>query len=205
MIQSASVELRLIEMKLIETTSFQSSIFKTLMLSACLLSVSCAKADSVPDAASVKKSSAPKAPANCELDNAALQAMPLIEVTLSRKDGSQHSVPAKLADNITTRAAGFQRVCAETIEAMPILFVFQRESVPSFHMNNVVAPIDIAFIDKRGNLESIQTMKPYSLLQRKKPLYSPSRPVLYAFEVHPGFFDKHDISLGDKLTWANSE
>ncbi len=192
-------------MKLILTTSLQVSIFKTLVLAACLLSVSCAKAESVPDAASVKKGSVPKAPANCELDNAALQAMPLIEVTISRKDGSQHSVTAKLADNNATRAAGFQRVCAETIEAMPILFVFQRESIPSFHMNNVVAPIDIAFVDKRGRLESIQAMKPYSLLQRKKPLYSPNRPILYAFEVHPGFFKKHDILLGDTLTWAKAQ
>ncbi len=192
-------------MKLSSTTSLNSSLAKILLLSACLLSTFCAKAESVADTANVKKGSAPKALANCELDNAALQAMPVIEVTLSREDGSQHSLLAKLANNNMTRAAGFQRVCAETIEAMPILFVFQSEAMPSFHMNNVVAPIDIAFIDKHGEVESIQAMKPYSILQRKKPLYSPKRPVLYAFEVHPGFYEKHDISLGDKMTWADSE
>lgn len=192
-------------MKLSSTTSVKSSFFKTLLLTACLFSMSCAKAERNSTAASVKKASTTETPANCELDNEALQAMPVIELTLSRKDGSQHRVPAKLADNNRTRAAGFQRVCAETIEAMPILFVFQRESAPNFHMNNVVAPIDIAFIDKRGRLESIQAMKPYSILQRKKPLYSPNRPVLYALEVHPGFYDKHDISLGDKMTWAKTK
>lgn len=168
-----------------------------------MLSASCANAESVQNTVIVEKDSASNTPANCELDNAALQAMPLIEVTLIRKDGTQHNVLAKLADNNTTRAAGFQRVCAETIAAMPILFVFQREAMPSFHMNNVVAPIDIAFVDKQGRFESIQAMKPYSILQRKKPLYSPNRPVVYAFEVHPGFFQKHNISLGDKMTWAN--
>lgn len=174
-----------------------------------MFSAACAKADSVSESAgveaSVKINSAAKAPANCELDNAALQAMPIVEVTLTREDGSQHRLPAKLADNNTTRAAGFQRVCAATIEAMPILFVFQQEAIPSFHMNNVVAPIDIAFIDKRGRIESIQAMKPYSMLQRRKPLYSPSRPVLSAFEVRPGFFDKHEISLGHNMTWAKTE
>ncbi|MFQ3244832.1 MAG: uncharacterized membrane protein (UPF0127 family) [Arenicella sp.] len=139
---------------------------------------------------------------DCQIDNPALQAMPKIEVTLTRDDGSRVIMPAKLADNNATRAAGFQRVCESTIEAMPILFVFKQPSVPSFHMNNVVAPIDIAFIDNDGDLESIQSMNPYSMLQVKKPLYSPKRPVLYALEVHKGFYQKHNISVDSKMKWT---
>ena len=138
----------------------------------------------------------------CETDNVRLQSMPLIDVTLTRADGSHHTMPAKLANNNANRAAGFQRVCESTIEAMPILFVFEREDKPSFHMNNVVAPIDIAFIDKSGGVESIQSMKPYSLIELKKKLYSPKRPVLYALEVHKGFFAKHTISNRSTMTWA---
>lgn len=138
----------------------------------------------------------------CETDNARLQSMPLIDVTLTRADGSHYTMPAKLADNNANRAAGFQRVCESTIEAMPILFVFERERKPSFHMNNVVAPIDIAFIDKSGGVESIQSMNPYSLIQVKKELYSPKRPVLYALEVHKGFFEKHKISDRSNMTWT---
>jgi uncharacterized membrane protein (UPF0127 family) len=141
---------------------------------------------------------------DCQIDNPALQAMSLIEVTLTREDGSRHTMPAKLADNDGTRAAGFQRVCESTIEAMPILFVFQHQRVPSFHMNNVVAPIDIAFIDKQGDFESIQAMKPYSIIVVKKKRYSPKRPILYALEVHKGFYQKHDISVASKMTWAAS-
>jgi len=137
----------------------------------------------------------------CELDNAALQSMKSIEVTLTRKDGSFYSMPARLADTNSTRAAGFQRICEATIEAMPILFEFEREGIPSFHMNNVVAPIDIAFIDKRGRIESIQSMKPYSLIEVKKALYRPKRPVLYALEVHKGFYRQHGLSLSSKMTW----
>jgi uncharacterized membrane protein (UPF0127 family) len=141
---------------------------------------------------------------DCQVDNPALQAMPKIEVILTRADGSSFSMTAKLADNDSTRAAGFQRVCESTIEAMPILFVFTRERVPSFHMNNVVAPIDIAFIDKNGQLASIHAMKPYSVIQIKKPLYSPKRPVLYALEVHQGFYQKNNIAVNSKMTWAAS-
>ena len=140
----------------------------------------------------------------CETDNAALQAMQPIEVTLTRADGSDYSMPAKLADNDTTRAAGFQHVCGSTIATMPILFLFERELVPSFHMNNVVAPIDIAFINKRGRVDSIQSMQPYSVVAINKPLYSPNRPVLYALEVHPGFYQKHNLSLSTTMTWASA-
>ena len=139
----------------------------------------------------------------CELDNDALQAMPLIEITLTQADGNRFSMPAKLADNSKTRAAGFQRVCESTIEAMPILFVFEREAIPNFHMNNVVAPIDIAFIDKRGRIESIQAMKPYNLLLAKKPLYSPKRPVLHALEVHKNFYQQHQIPIGSEVSWVS--
>ena len=140
----------------------------------------------------------------CEIDNDALQAMPSIDITLMKADGNYYSISAKLADNDVTRAAGFQRVCESTIEAMPILFVFERQVIPSFHMNNVVAPIDIAFIDKRGRIESIQAMKPYNQLLVEKPLYSPKRPVLYALEVHKNFFQKHKISVGSSVSWATA-
>ena len=138
---------------------------------------------------------------DCELDNPSLRAMPIVDVEFTRDDGSVFSSKARLANNSRTRAAGFQKVCASTIAAMPILFVFKSEVKPSFHMHNVVAPIDIAFIDKRGHIESIRAMEPYSLMAIKKPLYSPNRPVISAFEVHPGYFKKHNISFKSRFSW----
>lgn len=141
----------------------------------------------------------------CEIDNVQLQSMPIIEVVLTRDDGSVHRMHAKLANTKVARAAGFQRVCESTIERMPIVFEFQREVVPHFHMNNVVAPIDIAFIDKTGRIVSIQAMAPYVLGALKKPLYSPNSPVIYALEVHEGFFQEHEVSLSSKFAWNNAE
>ena len=94
--------------------------------------------------------------AECELTNKALESMPLVEVTFHRADQSSFSIKAKLADDLYTRAAGFQRVCEETIADMPILFQFERLQKPSFHMNNVVAPIDIAFIKPSGEIDVIR-------------------------------------------------
>ena len=150
-----------------------------------------------------KRNTASAKPA-CEVDNPSLKAMPLIEIELVRKDGSKHAVPARLANTNATRAAGFQRVCASTIAAMPILFEFNKEHIPSFHMNNVVASIDIAFIKKSGQFESIQAMHPYSIMDLKKRLWSPKQPVKYALEVHPGFFEEHNLDLHSRLSWENS-
>ena len=137
----------------------------------------------------------------CENDNEALRAMQSVNVTFTRSDGSSFSLEAKYANNDRTRAAGFQSVCAERIKSTLILFEFERAIKPSFHMNNVVAPLDIAFIDQDGSVESTQVMNTYSLLLRSKPLYSPSRPVIAALEAHKNFYQKHNIDSSSRISW----
>ncbi len=141
----------------------------------------------------------------CQISNPALEAMPPVRVLIIRSDGSEHSITAKLADTNHTRAAGFQRVCASTIRKTPILFVFENEVVPSFHMNNVVAPIDIAFIKKNGSIDVIHQMQPYSLISLSKPLYASKTPILAALETYKGFFDDHSIGLDSTVSWSALE
>lgn len=139
--------------------------------------------------------------AACQTDNAHLQEMPIIQVSIGLPDGSRHVFDARLADNNTTRAAGFQRVCASTIAETPILFVFPRAFKPQFHMHNVVAPIDIAFIQESGAIDSIQAMKPYVLGSKNKPLYGPVKPVIAALEARPGFFSALPVHIGSIIQW----
>lgn len=138
----------------------------------------------------------------CQLDNVALQSMPDVEIKFEFPSGELLKIKTKLADNARTRAAGFQRVCASTIESTPILFVFERESIPRFHMRNVVAPIDIAFIKQGGAIDSIQPMAIYVLASRSRPLYSPHQAVIAALEVSPGFYTKHGIDENTKISWV---
>ena len=137
----------------------------------------------------------------CELSNEYLEAMPTIEISLKRIDGSDFSAQAKLADNDLTRSAGFQRVCRETIENTLILFLFDRPMRPSFHMHNVLAPIDIAFIKKSHEVESIQSMLPYSVMLRSKPLYSPKSRVIAALEAREDYFSNNNIKPGSQIFW----
>ena len=141
----------------------------------------------------------------CEVDNAALQAMYRSTVSFESSSGEDiplASVSVKTADNNATRAQGFQRVCASTIAATPILFLFANPVVPSFHMHNVVAAIDIAFIDAQGKIESIHAMQPYSLLLKDKPLYSSKRPIVAALEARPGFYSDNNLVEGDTVRWV---
>ena len=137
----------------------------------------------------------------CELDNPALQSMTKSLLTFTRSDGSTLDVVVKTADDNAKRAAGFQRVCAETIAAEPILFLFTKERKPKFHMNNVVAPLDIAFIKKQGTIDSIQAMQVYIIIRLDKPLYSPTAPSIAALETRPGFYEDNNIDLDATVSW----
>lgn len=145
----------------------------------------------------------------CQSDNASLQAMGQVEVRFFERDdqGEPNTSPffeieSRLANNPQTRAAGFQFVCKEVIAAKPILFVFQRPTRPSFHMRNVVAPIDIAFIRSDGSIDSIHQMKPYTLGSKRNPVYSSKRAIVAALEVEPGFFERHKINGATIISWT---
>ena len=137
--------------------------------------------------------------AECQKYPAALQTMPQGEDTIINVDGSEVAIHYLIAESASLRAAGFQHVCPETIDKESILFVFQMEFTSAFHMNNVYAPLDIAFFDKQGVIIDIQTMYPYSVISVKKPLYQPAKPAMYALETHQGFFAAAGIKVGARL------
>ena len=141
---------------------------------------------------------------SCETDNAALRAMPMGLVEVTKSDGSQLLLEVKVANKNKTRSAGFQRVCQETIAETPILFVFTSQLTPRFHMNNVVAPIDIAFIRMDGSIDSVQAMQPYVMVSKNKPLYSPDSDIIAALEGHSGFFAQNEIDTAANISWSLS-
>ena len=75
-----------------------------------------------------------------------------------------------------------------------MLFIFNEVSEKSFHMKNTSIPLDIAFINKDGIIESIKELKPHNL----NPVYSESE-VLYALEVNRGWFIENNIKVGDRV------
>ena len=138
---------------------------------------------------------------DCQTDNQALRSMESGHLTLHHPDGGTETVPVKVARTLETRAAGFQFVCESVIESMPILFLFEAALIPNFHMNNVVAPIDIAFIRDDSSIDSIRRMRPYVLGSLKRPRYSSDSPIVAALEGGRKFFKQRKISKQHRITW----
>ena len=78
-----------------------------------------------------------------------------------------------------------------------MLFVYAREELLSFWMKNTKIPLSIAFIDSKGIVQEIRDMEPFGLDSVRS-----AKPGKWALEVNRGWFDKHNIKVGDKINCA---
>ncbi len=75
-----------------------------------------------------------------------------------------------------------------------MLFIFENTDYHSFHMKNTFIPLDIAFINEEGIIESIKELNP----QNPIPVY-PDGEIRYAIEVNRGWFAENGVVVGDIL------
>jgi len=75
-----------------------------------------------------------------------------------------------------------------------MLFIFEETGQHSFHMKNTFIPLDIAFINEEGVIESIKELNPLSLI----PVY-PDGDIRYAIEVNRGWFAENGVVVGDTI------
>jgi uncharacterized membrane protein (UPF0127 family) len=118
-------------------------------------------------------------------------------VELVNDEGQLLSVVVRIAEDPLEQTAGFQFIAPEVIERSLILFVFADEHVGRFHMRNVRAPLDIAFIARDGAIIDIQRMQPDP--KTTGPFgrtYGPDKPFQYALEARAGFFLDLHVSAG---------
>jgi uncharacterized membrane protein (UPF0127 family) len=101
-------------------------------------------------------------------------------------------VRVRSADNGERQAAGFQCATPDEIQKNLILFDFGDEILTQFHMNNVPAPLDIAFAKADGRIFAILRMDP-----SPTKLYGPMGPFRYALEARAGFFESQAIRQGE--------
>jgi hypothetical protein len=136
---------------------------------------------------------APPAPANpeCPRWRDAFAAMPLRMVSIQA--GSRTiALRVKAAETGERQAAGFQCATPEEIRRYLILFDFGKEILTQFHMQNVPAALDIAFVKDDGKIFAISKMDP-----SPTELYGPLGPFRYAIEAHAGFFASQGIRQGE--------
>jgi uncharacterized membrane protein (UPF0127 family) len=98
----------------------------------------------------------------------------------------------KTADSADRQAGGFQCSTPQEINRNLILFDFGDEILTQFHMRNVPAPLDIAFVKADGRIFAILRMDP-----SPTQLYGPMGPFRYALEARAGFYESQGIRQGE--------
>jgi uncharacterized membrane protein (UPF0127 family) len=85
-----------------------------------------------------------------------------------------------------------------------MLFVFDSTQPPEagFWMYRTRIPLDIAYIDSAGVVRATRAMAPCTAeLIEGCPAYSPGVPYRYALEVNGGYFTRHGIANGARISF----
>ena len=121
------------------------------------------------------------------------QASRLRAMTILASNGEEVRVRVEIADNHVEQVIGL-RWRKNLPENRGMLFVYTDEQERSFTMDDTVIPLSIAFMDSEGRIVDLQDMMPL-----EAGPYVSAEPAQYALEVNQGFFEEHDIEVGDRV------
>jgi uncharacterized protein len=106
----------------------------------------------------------------------------------------QHKVQVEIASTPSDRQQGLMfRTTMPSNQGM--LFIFDESAGHCFWMRNTPLPLTIGFFDESGVLINTADMVPFN-----DDSHCPSKPAKYALEMNQGWFSKHHIKAGTKLT-----
>ena len=120
--------------------------------------------------------------------------LPVKQLTITTKEGQIFTVEAELASTQEERNFGFMER-KKIPDGTGMLFIFEYDQKLSFWMKNTPHPLSIAYIDSNGIIREIYDMIPFSLSSIESTVS-----VRYALEVPQGWFQKNNITPGDKIT-----
>lgn len=120
--------------------------------------------------------------------------LPVKQLTITTKEGQIFTVEAELASTQEERNCGFMER-KKIPDGTGMLFIFEYDQKLSFWMKNTPHPLSIAYIDSNGIIREIYDMTPFSLSSIESTVS-----VRYALEVPQGWFQKNNITPGDKIT-----
>jgi uncharacterized protein len=105
-----------------------------------------------------------------------------------------HKVRAEIAATPSDRQQGLMfRASMPAQHGM--LFVFDETAGHCFWMRNTPLPLTIGFIDEAGVLINTADMAPFN-----DASHCPTKPAKYALEMNQGWFVKHHVKAGAKVT-----
>jgi uncharacterized membrane protein (UPF0127 family) len=115
-------------------------------------------------------------------------------VGITNTEGEMVIVRVEIATMTAEKQRGLMGRTALAEDA-GMLFVFDRVQQLSFWMKDTLIPLSIAYINDSGHIADIQDMQPLD----ETPHLS-AEPAKYALEVNQGFFNKHGVEVGNKVS-----
>ena len=105
-------------------------------------------------------------------------------------------IDVEVANNPATRTQGLM-YRSKMDELNGMLFIFESPDIHKFWMKNTIIPLDIAFVDTLGVIDTIyRKTEPFS--ERSLPS---RRKVQFVVETNGGFSDKYNIKEGDLISF----
>ena len=109
------------------------------------------------------------------------------------------TVLAEIADTPDSRERGLMyRKSMGANEGM--LFVFEYPQPMAFWMKNTLIPLSIGYFDQSGRLLDTHEMTPAVTGAVQPKTYPSTGDAKYALEMNKGWFTKHGVKVGSKLT-----
>lgn len=107
----------------------------------------------------------------------------------------------ELAETPQQRGTGLmERQSLGVDEGMLFLYDADQPATAAFYMFRTRIPLDIAFMDSTGAIVAIRQMEPCtSPAPEWCETYAPGVPYRSALEANVGFFDQHDVGVGDRV------
>lgn len=127
--------------------------------------------------------------------------LPVQEPACLVSDTDAHRIRVEVAKTPAQRQYGLMERSRLDDDA-GMLFVYPEVMPPthSFWMYKTLIPLDIAFISEAGEIRAIQSMAPCPATGTGCPSYPATVPFTMALEMNLGYFQKHDIGVGDHFS-----
>ena len=105
----------------------------------------------------------------------------------------------EIADNPYERETGLMhRDAMDDLQGM--LFIFDAEGARGFYMKNTLIPLDIIYLNSRGEIVSTVEQA-----QPKNETTLPSQaPAQYVLELNGGLYAKWGLENGDRISWERN-
>lgn len=114
--------------------------------------------------------------------------LPVAELQLGN-----NKVQAEIAATISSRVTGLMHR-TNLLPNHGMLFVFEELAEHCFWMKNTPLPLSIAFINEHGTILNMADMQPNSLDD-----HCPTAPIRYALEMKQGWFQQHNVGVGETV------